>query len=75
MDAITPAKAEHDPLARFRWKARVLVVLAADPESPELAEQKRQFESLKAAQPNVNSSWSNPCGFARGEGVAHLARP
>lgn len=47
MDAITPAKAEHDPLARYRWTARVLVVLAADPESPDLAEQKRQIESLK----------------------------
>ena len=35
-----------DPLARYRWKARVLVVLAADPQSPELAEQKRQIESL-----------------------------
>ena len=35
-----------DPLARFRWKARVLVVLAADPQSPALAEQKRQFDSL-----------------------------
>ena len=55
MDAITPAKAEHDPLARYRWTARVLVVLAADPESPDLAEQKRQIESLKDGAADVNS--------------------
>jgi len=47
MISITAAEAEHDPLSRYRWTARVLVVLAADPESPDLAEQKRQIEGLK----------------------------
>jgi hypothetical protein len=47
MSSVTAAHAEHDPLSRYRWTARVLVVLAADPESPDLAEQKRQIESLK----------------------------
>ena len=41
------ANAESDPLVPYRWKARVLVVLAADLDSPALAEQKRQIESLK----------------------------
>jgi hypothetical protein len=35
MSSVTAAHAEHDPLSRYRWTARVLVVLAADPESPE----------------------------------------
>ena len=47
MSSLTAAEAEHDPLSRYRWTARVLVMLAADPESPDLAEQKRQIESLK----------------------------
>jgi Domain of unknown function (DUF4174) len=47
MISITTAEAEHDPLSRYCWTARVLVVLAADPESPDLAEQSRQVESLK----------------------------
>jgi len=47
MSSVTAAHAEHDPLSRYRWTARVLVVLAADPESPDLAEQNRQVESLK----------------------------
>ena len=47
MNSVPPAHAEHDPLSRYRWTARVLVVLAADPESPDLAEQKRQIEGLK----------------------------
>ena len=47
MDSITTADAGPDPLTRYRWTARVLVVLAADPESLDLIEQKRQIESLK----------------------------
>jgi hypothetical protein len=47
MDSITTATAEHDPLARYRWTARVLVVFAADPDSSDLAEQRRHIESLK----------------------------
>jgi Domain of unknown function (DUF4174) len=47
MNSVTAAHAEHDPLSHYRWTARVLVVIAADPESPDLAEQKRQIESLK----------------------------
>ena len=47
MMSITTAEAEHDPLSRYWWTARVLVVLAADLESPDLAEQNRQVESLK----------------------------
>jgi hypothetical protein len=47
MISITAAEAEHDPLSRYRWIAPVLVVLVADPENPDLAEQKRQIESLK----------------------------
>jgi hypothetical protein len=47
MISITTAEAEHNPFSRYRWTARVLVVLAADPESPDLAEQNRQVESLK----------------------------
>ena len=47
MNIVSPAEAECDPLARYRWTARVLVVLAADPESPDLAEQRRHIESLK----------------------------
>ena len=45
-NTMSSAGTQGDPLARFRWKARVLVVLAADPQSPALAEQKRQFDSL-----------------------------
>src|SRR3954469_3478918 len=47
MHSVNSAVSQDDPLARYRWKARVLVVLAADPESPALAEQKRQIESMK----------------------------
>jgi uncharacterized protein DUF4174 len=47
MISITTAEAEHDPLSCYRWTARVLVVLATDPESPDLAEQKRHIESLR----------------------------
>jgi hypothetical protein len=46
ISTMSSAGTQGDPLARFRWKARVLVVLAADPQSPALAEQKRQFDSL-----------------------------
>src|SRR4051794_5946780 len=45
-DASDATEAHGDPLAHYRWKARVLVVLAADPASPEVIEQKRQFERL-----------------------------
>jgi hypothetical protein len=48
MSSVTAAHAEHDPLSRYRGTARVLVMLAADPKSPDLAEQKRQIASLKA---------------------------
>ena len=34
-------EAKDDPLDRYRWRSRMLVVLAADPASPALAEQKR----------------------------------
>jgi Domain of unknown function (DUF4174) len=47
MNSVTAANAEPDPLSRYRWTARVLVLLAADPENPDLAEQKRQIECLK----------------------------
>jgi hypothetical protein len=47
MSSVTVANAERDPLSRYRWTTRVLVVLAADPEGPDLAEQRRQIESLK----------------------------
>ena len=55
MNSAKAADAEHDPLARYRWSARVLVVLAADPESPDLTEQKRHIASLKegAAERNL----------------------
>ena len=46
MDRSNPPEAKDDPLGRYRWTSRVLVVLAADPASPALAEQKRQFDSL-----------------------------
>ena len=46
-DASDATEAHGDPLAHYRWQARVLVVLAADPASPEVIEQKRQFERLK----------------------------
>src|SRR3954454_18901350 len=46
-DASDATEAHGDPLAHYRWKARVLVVLAADRASPEVIEQKRQFERLK----------------------------
>jgi hypothetical protein len=39
-------EAKDDPLDRYRWRSRVLVVLAADPASPALAEQKRQLDAL-----------------------------
>jgi len=52
MDSKTPAEAQSDPLARYRWTARVLVVLAADPESPAFAEQRRQIENLKGGAPD-----------------------
>jgi uncharacterized protein DUF4174 len=47
MISIFTAEAKHDPLSCYRWTARVLVVLAADPESPDLTEQKRHIVSLK----------------------------
>jgi hypothetical protein len=47
MSSVTVANAERDPLSRYRWTIRVLVVLAADPEGRDLAEQRRQIESLK----------------------------
>jgi hypothetical protein len=46
-DASDATEAHGDPLAHYRWRARVLVVLAADRASPEVIEQKRQFERLK----------------------------
>jgi hypothetical protein len=46
--AMNSTEAQDDPLAHFRWKARVLIVLSADPASPALAEQKRQCEILKS---------------------------
>ncbi len=47
MNSVIAAHNEHDPLSRYRWTARVLVVISADPESADLAEQKRQIKSLK----------------------------
>lgn len=41
------AQAQGDPLAYFRWQSRVLVVLAHDLQSPQLAEQRRHFEGMK----------------------------
>jgi len=38
MDRSNPPEAKDDPLGRYRWTSRVLVVLAADPASPALAE-------------------------------------
>jgi hypothetical protein len=49
MSSPTPSEAQPDPLARYRWTARVLVVLAADPESPALAEQRRQIDELEGS--------------------------
>src|SRR5215204_1591346 len=46
MDRSNPPEAKDGPLGRYRWTSRVLVVLAADPASPTLAEQKCQFDSL-----------------------------
>jgi hypothetical protein len=39
--------AEGDPLAQYKQKARVLVVLTGDPSGPALIGQKRQLESLR----------------------------
>jgi hypothetical protein len=36
-----------DPLARYGWSARVLLVLGVNPESPALAEQRQQIHELK----------------------------
>ena len=46
MDPVNSAEAQGNPLAPFRWKARVLVVLAADLGSPAVAQQKDQVESM-----------------------------
>ena len=46
MQSVNSAEAQDDPLARYRWKARVLVVLAADLGSPAVAQQKDQVESM-----------------------------
>ena len=43
MGPVHSAEVQGNPLA---WKARVLVVLAADPACPAVAEQKRQVESM-----------------------------
>ena len=36
-----------DPLAPYRWEARLLVVLAPDASDPQLLAQRRAFESMK----------------------------
>jgi len=46
--SLVDAKAEADPLARYHWKSRVLVVLAADAENEAVAEQRRHIESLQS---------------------------
>jgi hypothetical protein len=48
--APTIMAAEGDPLAQYKWKARVLVVLTDDPSGPALSEQKRQLESLRGGR-------------------------
>jgi hypothetical protein len=47
MNDSTPVpESQPDPLARYRWSARVLVVLAVDAKSPALAEQRQQVHEL-----------------------------
>ena len=43
------ASSAGDPLARYRWKARVLVAFAPDPADPKLARQREIYRSMKAA--------------------------
>lgn len=42
------APKSDDPLAVYRWKARVLVALAPDPNDPKLARQRQIYEAMKA---------------------------
>lgn len=46
-DASPATESSPDPLARYRWSARVLVVLAVDAKSPALAEQRRHVHDLE----------------------------
>ena len=43
-----PAEAAGDPLAAYRWKARVLVVVAADAHDPKVTRQKALYEGMRA---------------------------
>lgn len=45
---LAPAAAGPDPLARYRWSARVLVAVAPDPADPALARQRRLFAAIGA---------------------------
>ena len=47
--AVMPAAAAPDPLARYRWTARVLVAVAPDAADPALARQRQLFEAMGAA--------------------------
>jgi hypothetical protein len=40
---------QADPLAEYRWKARVLVILAADATNVNVIEQQRAFEGLEGS--------------------------
>ena len=40
---VAPASAASDPLGAYRWRSRVLVVVAPDGRDPRLAEQRRLF--------------------------------
>lgn len=46
--SVEPAAAAPDPLAHYRWAARVLVAIAPDPADPALARQRHLFEAMRA---------------------------
>ena len=46
--AALPARAADDPLARFRWRSRVIVALAPTRDDPALRAQRRLFAALGA---------------------------
>lgn len=46
--ALAPAAAAADPLARYRWTARVLVAVAPDAADPALVRQRRLFAAMGA---------------------------
>lgn len=50
--AVAPAAEGPDPLARYRWMARVLVAVAPDTHDPALVRQRQLFQAMGAGGRN-----------------------